>query len=143
MICHLLRKPLEGGNIENVSTYSVGGMNLDACRVPIGGERVYTTVGRGFARLHEIEVDAGYGHSVNPALERDNVKGRHPANVILAPLGTVEIDRQSGPFKTGAWCRQTDGAHPFGNAKGSPYNRIEMPQEDQGFGVSRVFWRIG
>jgi hypothetical protein len=143
MICHLLRKPLEGGNIENVSTYGVGGINLDRCRVPIGGERVYTTVGRGFARLHEIEVADGYAHSINPALERDNVKGRHPANILLAPLGMIEIDRQSGPFKTGAWCRQTDGAHPFGDAKGSPYERTEMPREDVTLGVSRVFWRIG
>lgn len=143
MICHLLRKPLEGGNIENVSVYNVGGMNLDACRVPIGGERVYTTVGRGFARLHEIEVASGYDHSINPALERDNVKGRHPANVVLDCAGVLEIDRQSGPFKTGAWCRQTDGAHPFGDAKGSPYERTLMPQEDVTLGVSRVFWRIG
>lgn len=140
MICHLLRKPLEGGNLPNVLIWDVGGMNLDSCRVPIFGERVYTTVGRGFARLHEIEIEGGYDKSVNPK-EQDNVKGRHPANVILAPLGTVEIDRQSGPFKTGSWCRQTDGAHPFGGAAGSPYERTEMPREVE-TGVSRVFWRI-
>ncbi len=117
-------------------------MNLDSCRVPFSGERVYTTVGRGFARLHELEKGAEYHNSVNPSVERDNLQGRHPANVILCPEGRIEIDKQSGPFKAGNYCQQSDGAHPFGNAAGSPYRKLAGIQEDSSLGVGRVFWNV-
>jgi len=52
------------------------------------------------------------------------------------------MDGQSGSKKTGKWCRQRDGAHPFGNAKGSDYEKWNEIDEPDG-GASRYFKQFG
>jgi len=52
-----------------------------------------------------------------------------------------ELDQQSGVVPTGSWCRQKDGAHPFGDAVGSPYENWKQVKETPG-GASRFFKQI-
>lgn len=54
----------------------------------------------------------------------------------------ADLDGQSGTVPTGSWVRQTDGAHPFGNAVGSPYDRWKNVAEPAG-GASRFFKQVG
>jgi len=54
----------------------------------------------------------------------------------------AELDFQSGDVPTGTWNRQTDGAHPFGNAVGSPYKNWKQVEGDKG-GASRFFKQVG
>lgn len=51
------------------------------------------------------------------------------------------LDEQSGVVPTGNWCRQTDGAHPFGDAVGSPYETWQTVEEQPG-GASRFFKQV-
>lgn len=57
----------------------------------------------------------------------------HPGCPIAA------LDEQSGIVPTGAWNRQTDTAHPFGNAKGSPYKTWQESPKEAPSGASRYF----
>ena len=52
------------------------------------------------------------------------------------------LDAQSGIVPTGTWNRQTDGAHPFGDAAGSDYDNWKSVKEPEG-GASRFFKNIG
>lgn len=54
----------------------------------------------------------------------------------------ADLDGQSGVVPTGSWVRQTDGAHPFGNAVGSPYQQWKDVSEAPG-GASRFFKQVG
>jgi len=52
-----------------------------------------------------------------------------------------DLDEQSGIVPTGSWCRQKDGAHPFGDAVGSPYETWKAVEEEPG-GAARYFKQI-
>lgn len=53
----------------------------------------------------------------------------------------AELDQQTGLLPTGVWNRQTDGAHPFGEAAGSPYDTWQAVEEAPG-GASRFFKQV-
>jgi len=64
------------------------------------------------------------------------------ANWICAEGCPVRaLDEQSGTVATGTWNRQTDGAHPFGDAAGSDYNNWKSVKEPEG-GASRFFKQV-
>jgi len=54
----------------------------------------------------------------------------------------ADLDKQSGVVATGTWNRQGDGAHPFGDAVGSPYENWKQVNEAPG-GASRYFKQVG
>lgn len=51
------------------------------------------------------------------------------------------LDEQTGILPTGSWCRQKDGAHPFGHAAGAEYERWQTVDEAPG-GASRFFKQV-
>ena len=146
MLITLARKPLVGSVVQNVLNHGTGALNIDACRVsaPDNEGKVWVRGGNG--------VNARSGPKaaqVCPQLNGENQtvephpQGRWPANVILAGNSVAKLDFQSGIVPTGTWNRQKDTAHPFGNAKDTPYETWRSaPKEDAG-GASRYFKRIG
>jgi len=99
-IC-LARKPLCGTVAENVLKHGVGGINVDACRVPTNGEQVpyFTTDGQ------QKFVQRGEQH-VRQAGTSD--QGRWPANVLHD--GSEEVLAAFAQFQT----------HKAGNTKPQP-----------------------
>ena len=49
------------------------------------------------------------------------------------------LDEQSGLVQTGTWNRQTDTAHPFGDAKNTPYETWQEAPKEAPAGASRYF----
>lgn len=103
----LARKPLAGTVANNVLEHGVGGLNIDACRVPTeddlsgggysGGDP--KSMFSGLRRLHPDDF-------VQPS-------GRFPANVLLDEHAAVEVDKQSGVSvsREGNRGLQTSGQH--------------------------------
>lgn len=53
------------------------------------------------------------------------------------------LDEQSGLVPTGTWNRQTDTAHPFGDAQGTPYETWQEAPKEAPSGASRYFKVVG
>ena len=84
----LARKPLDGTVAANVLAHGVGGLNIDACRVP----SCDSPRGSGNS-LGYHGGGAGTGGNVTPPA------GRFPANVLLDEHAAKEMDKQSGVLK--------------------------------------------
>lgn len=68
----MARKPLEGTVVDNLLTWGVGGINIDASRVP--GEPV---------PINKLEEWSGFGQQIEPDYKQEmNTSGRFPANFI-------------------------------------------------------------
>ena len=84
----LARKPLDGTVANNVLAHGVGGLNIDACRVP--GAKPDTTRGASVNASSMAGPLGGQGRIT------DDGKGRFPANVLLDEHAAKEMDKQSG-----------------------------------------------
>ncbi len=114
--------------------------HLEDCRCA-GVKKVKGIAGGDHSGTTEThEQVGGFGH------DRHNIK-RHndtDGNETVANWVCVEgcpvraLDEQSGIVPTGTWNRQTDGAHPFGDAAGSDYDNWKSVKEPEG-GASRFF----
>ena len=89
----LARKPLVGTVANNVLAHGVGGLNIDACRVP--GAKPDTTRGASVNASSMAGPLGGQGRIT------DDGKGRFPANVLLDEHAAKEMDKQSGTLKSG------------------------------------------
>jgi site-specific DNA-methyltransferase (adenine-specific) len=96
----LIRKPPEGTVADNVLKWGVGGINVDATRIPLQeGENTgvtpqsnkVTEAQRGFRITTE---------KIGP-MNDDWKKGRWPANIMLDVESAQELDGQSGIKKSG------------------------------------------
>ena len=87
----LCRKPLDGTVANNVLAHGVGGLNIDACRVP--SDEITGWGGRGHA-------SGGASLNLSATGSADGqpnaVQGRFPANVLLDEHAAKEMDKQSG-----------------------------------------------
>lgn len=93
----LARTPLTGTIVENVLAHGAGGLNIDACRIPIGdadkaaseAKNAHTKFGTG-PRDNHI-----YGKDARDAVDWSGDAGRFPTNVVLqhdatcVPVGTT------------------------------------------------------
>jgi site-specific DNA-methyltransferase (adenine-specific) len=128
------RKPLSGTIAENVLEWGVGGLNIDASR--IGTEQ----------RVNQPAANKPGGSSYNLSVngmpddaKSSTVTGRWPANVIFDEYTAALLDEQSGHSKsTGIINRWTNGAKPFGNGAGNPYESIQGIADEGG--ASRFFY---
>ena len=87
----LARKPLDGTVAANVLAHGVGGLNIDACRVP--SNEVTGWGGRGHASggaSLNLSATGSVDGQPNPT------QGRFPANVLLDEHAAKEMDKQSG-----------------------------------------------
>jgi len=150
----LARKPNEGSVAANAAKYGTGGINVDGTRIPTAVNEPDS--GAMFYKNRGLNMPA---NRQNWFRGKDHIAssipingGRWPANLILEHkqgccrtcepgCPVTEMDRQSGIVPTGSWCRQTDTAHPFGNAAGVEYERWQEVEEPEG-GASRYFLQV-
>ena len=132
----LARKPLDGTVANNVLAHGVGGLNIDACRVPSDEITGWGGAGAGGGTWNSENMGLGKDGDARP------VQGRFPANVLLDEHAAKEMDEQSG------W--QKDGTAVRRNRKGSEANpngiyssHVRESEPDQTFGsgggASRFF----
>lgn len=137
----IARKPLDGTVASNSIKYGTGGINIDASR--IGHEST-------LRNSNEGTNGDGWRMGTTPHVNGSDA-GRWPANLILQHrtesweceegCPVAAIDAQSGVVATGSWNRQKDTAHPFGNAKDTPYDTWKTVTESPG-GASRYFKQV-
>ena len=80
------RKPLDGSLVDNVIQYGVGGLNIDACRVPISQEDINTINAKSSKNPtdnYNYNEAKKYGNYKLNIATSANSDGRFPANVIL------------------------------------------------------------
>lgn len=88
----LARKPLDGTVAANVLAHGVGGLNIDACRVPTSDR--WTASGVQSAPGSSLQGSAD--GSLNVSVSSTHEAGRFPANVLLDEHAAKEMDKQSG-----------------------------------------------
>ena len=109
----LARKPLDGTVANNVLAHGVGGLNIDACRVPTTDRWEASGVQSAPGSSLQGSADG----SLNVSVSSTHEAGRFPANVLLDEHAAKEMDKQSGVLKTGGGNRKsavTDD-HLYGN----------------------------
>ena len=93
----LARKPLDGTVANNVLAHGVGGLNIDACRVPATDKAKFPS---GVVSSTEAVYGGGGGmYADRPRPDDKNPAGRFPANVLLDEHAAKEMDKQSGVLK--------------------------------------------
>lgn len=136
-IC-LARKPLEKGLTvsQNVLKYGTGGLNIDACRVDIKGDRRSPMGADG--KVHRTTGNAYGKHNQSECF--DLTKGRFPANLILDETAAEMLDEQSGIRKSGSSISgkepsKTGDANCYGE-----YHRVPFQSHKDSGGASRFFY---
>jgi DNA modification methylase len=127
------RKPLTGTVAANVLEWGVGGLNID-------GTRIGTTVETWPAtRAYAPGQKQPNGEQTETQRTGDAPAGRWPSNVMLDEYTASLVDEQSGFSKsTGVINRWTNGAKPFGNGAGNPYESVQGIADSGG--ASRFFY---
>jgi site-specific DNA-methyltransferase (adenine-specific) len=132
------RKPVEGTVANNVLTWGVGALNIDATRIPATAEDV---------EMQRKRTGGVMGAKTNGLLFTElkrmpagNDLGRWPANIILDEFTAQLLDEQSGILKSGAMNSITKGhdEETF-NTYGKQYVRRVVNQASSG-GASRFFY---
>ena len=127
----LCRKPLDGTVANNVLAHGVGGLNIDACRVPTD-DGTSRPPGR----------DGGNATWDLSSREKPSVShsaGRFPANVLLDEHAAKEMDEQSGVLKGRGNKSESKSTYSGGGAT-SFANVANFPFDyDAGGGASRFF----
>ena len=133
----LARKPLDGTVANNVLAHGVGGLNIDASRVPAPHGRPLivktgeTSPGSSFDTAHSRHDPAG------------TTQGRFPANVLLDEHAAAEMDKQSG--NRPGFATQTDlqSGKPGGSFFGTRRDATRAGEVREGYndsgGASRFF----
>jgi DNA modification methylase len=127
----VFRKPIEEKTVaEQVLKTGMGGLNIDACRVKLAPEENVDKLNsrsggrRGFSRQY---VHGGNTGNLPPGC--DLSKGRWPANLIFTHTEDCKVvgyKKVPAPVIN----RWTDGAKPFGNGAGHPFESEQMGDAD-------------
>ena len=135
IVITITRKPLEGTVARNAIKWGTGGINIDGTRIAHGADVDMGAVQRQGAQSE------GYLGGAKPGdvIPMYKPGGRWPSNLLLSHEAAQELDEQSGLVPTGTWNRQTDTAHPFGDAKNTPYETWQESPKEAPAGASRYF----
>ena len=142
----LARKPLDGTVANNVLAHGVGGLNIDASRVPARDDRkpVSGFYNRSLKDRQSMPNDRPYMDKLDPdesGAVQPHPAGRFPANVLLDEHAAKEMDRQSGNAGGGFGVRGKGGST-YANGQGFANTLAETGQTvgygDSG-GASRFF----
>ena len=134
----LARKPLDGTVANNVLAHGVGGLNIDACRVPATDKAKFPS---GVVSSTEAVYGGGGGMYADRARTDDkNPAGRFPANVLLDEHAAKEMDKQSGNINGVIGMKKVSGGHNFNIGEHTPqkFNKTTERVQDSG-GASRFF----
>src|SRR5699024_5969037 len=133
----LARKPLDGTVANNVLAYGVGGLNIDACRVPsdVPIPSHHGTSGAAGVTMGKYR-DYVPGSATAASASNVQTAGRFPANVLLDEHAAAEMDEQSGVLKSGGANKGASGSP--GSATGFSRGGEFSAHNDSG-GASRFF----
>ena len=95
----VFQKPLEGTYIQNINTYGVGGMNIDACRITTSQEDkdiINAKSSKNPTTNYSDKDDKIYGAYAEDKSMPANEIGRFPANMVFDSSMGEELDGQSG-----------------------------------------------
>ena len=139
----LARKPLDGTVANNVLAHGVGGLNIDACRVPHGDEVDMQVQQRQQSEGGDSVTGAfGAGGLVGSPIPMYKPGGRFPANVLLDEHAAKEMDKQSGYQRDGV-AVQRNRKNSESNPNGIYRSHVREGEPDQTFGsgggASRFF----
>ena len=126
----LARKPLDGTVAQNVLEHGVGGLNIDASRVPTGEDT---------GRAQGTDIKGGnfvHGTVKSDYVSQSHAAGRFPANVLLDEHAAREMDKQSGVSVSSP--RTPSGTAGAGSATGFSRGSETSAHSDSG-GASRFF----
>jgi site-specific DNA-methyltransferase (adenine-specific) len=137
------RKPFAKGDTvaANVLQWGTGGFNIDASRIPHGGEisnSKYAGYGSGYESANHA--NRKYGKGLGGVISEPNSQGRWPANIILDPYTADLLDEQSGVSKGKVGMTQQSssrGLYLGGHSEGD--TQINDGIADSG-GASRFFY---
>lgn len=134
----IFQKPLEGTYIQNIEKWNCGGMNIDACRVPVnpevddprlGGKGTWST-----SKAAENIYEGGYaGERVSSSKE-----GRFPPNMIFDEFSKELLDEQTGIRTSGSNCTRTKEGTFFEHGGLGKAGDVQITYGDSGVG-SRMF----
>lgn len=94
------RRPLAGSVATNVCEHGTGGLNIDACRGPVGGSSgLRPGEPSAYRRYNER---GAVDFAVTPGPRGGSPLGRWPANVVVDRDQSVQLDAQSGQLVSGA-----------------------------------------
>ena len=96
----LIRKPPEGTVADNILKWGVGGINVDATRIPLQ-EGENTGVNPQSNKVTEAKRGFRNKSEKIGSMNDDWKKGRWPANIMLDAESAQELDQQSGTQKSG------------------------------------------
>ena len=132
----LARKPLVGTVASNVLAHGVGGLNIDACRVPHGDEVDMQAQQRQQSDGGDSTTGAfGAGGLIGSPIPMYKPGGRFPANVLLDEHAAAEMDEQSGVLRARGNVTPTAGG---GGMYGHKVTEVDHGKGDSG-GASRFF----
>ena len=133
----LARKPLDGTVASNVLAHGVGGLNIDACRVPSDEITGWGGAGAGGGTWNSENMRLGKDGDARP------VQGRFPANVLLDEHAAAEMDEQSGDRPGFATQTDLQDGKPGGSFFGKRRDATRAGEVRQGYddngGASRFF----
>lgn len=142
----LARRPVADTVVANVLQHGTGAINVDACRVPAGGD--YRDTCASVAGLDSNRNGAAYGESTGVREDSAHDAGRWPTNFLLThgpecveggecdpDCPVAEMDRQSGVRRPGERPAKRVGVGYAGGATGTVGEREVL---DPG-GASRFF----
>lgn len=95
----IFQKPLEGTYIQNIEKYGCGGMNIDACRVPISKvdiDMLNAKASKNPTTNYSDTDTRVYGKYAEDKVSPANEQGRFPANMILDEGMAEQLDEQTG-----------------------------------------------
>jgi len=95
----IFQKPLEGTYIKNIEKYGCGGMNIDACRVPISQSDINmmnAKASKNPTTNYSSKDDKIYGKFAEDKASPANEQGRFPVNIILDEYTAEILDEQTG-----------------------------------------------
>ena len=132
----LAQKPLDGTVANNVLAHGVGGLNIDACRVPSDAPipSHHGTSGAAGVTMGKYR-DYVPGSETAASVENVQTAGRFPANVLLDEHAAKEMDEQSGVLTSGGGNKGPRSSSWF--TSNSP-NVDDVRNPDSG-GASRFF----
>jgi len=99
----IFQKPLEGTYCDNIEKWSCGGMNIDACRVPISEKDINTLntkASKNPTTNYSDKDDKIYGVYAEDKAMPANLKGRFPPNIIFDEFAKDVLDEQTGITKS-------------------------------------------
>ena len=131
----LAQKPLDGTVANNVLAHGVGGLNIDACRVPTTDRWEASGVQSAPGSSLQGSADG----SLNVSVSSTHEAGRFPANVLLDEHAAKEMDKQSG-VSTSIRAPRSNGTDHRNRESYTPDSGSQEPRghNDSG-GASRYF----